>query len=230
MKKIVVLSLAVSAVFSGVLFADDKKNTSSKYSSSSAYGDRNFNGHYVDRYHHNDRRRSYYRDQYDDDDFYDDLDDDYEDSGSFNTIKRARVVDVQPIYRQIGRYPRSHQECWTERHYKKRSNNEGAVLGAVIGGVIGYNTGGSRQRSKNSGAAVGAVLGSVIGSNAGKNKHYRERHCETVYEHGYSRDELVGYNVTYRYDGRHYHTVMNERPGRYIDLRIVATPVASSYR
>lgn len=230
MKKVTVLSLAISLVFSGALLADDKNNKSSKHYPSSAYGDRNFNGHYVDRYHHNDRRRSYYRDQYGDDDFYDDFDDDYEDSRSFNAIKRARVVDVQPIYRQVSSYPRSRQECWTERHHKRRSNKDGAVLGAVIGGVIGYNTGGSRQRSKNSGAAVGAVLGSVIGSKAGRNKHYRERHCETVYDRSYSRDELVGYDVTYKYDGRHYHTVMNERPGRYIDLRIMATPVTRSYR
>lgn len=225
MKKITVLSLAASLVFSGALFADDKNSKSSKHYSNSTYGDRNFNGHYVDRY--GDRRRSYYRDQYEHDE---DFHDDWDDSRSFSLVKRARVVDVQPIYRQVSSHPRSHQECWTERHYKRRSNKDGAVLGAVIGGVIGYNTGGSRQRSKNSGAAVGAVLGSVIGSKAGKNKHYRERHCETVYDRGYNRDQLVGYNVTYKYEGRHYHTMMRERPGRYIDLRIMATPVASSYR
>jgi uncharacterized protein YcfJ len=45
------------------------------------------------------------------------------------------------------------------------------------------------------------------------------RHCETVdrYE---EEQELTGYRVKYRYDGRIFYTHTTEHPGKYIPVRV----------
>ncbi len=206
-----VIGLSVALVFSGNALADD--DDKKKH-----YGNHYFNGHYDDRYDDDDRdeRYDYRRGRYAN----------YHDR--YTRVKRARVIDVDPVYRSVRGEPRAHQECWTEprRRVSRSDRRAGSVAGAIIGGVIGYKMGGNHRHNKRSGAAVGAVLGSVIGSEAAKNKHYDRRHCETVYSgRSYARQELIGYDVTYKYKGERYKTFTDYHPGRYIDIRITAEPI-----
>lgn len=143
----------------------------------------------------------------------------------------AKVVDVDPIYREVRiREPR--QVCEdvpvVERTHYRGGPDPGSVLvGAVIGGVIGHQFGGGR------GNDVATAAGAVIGASEGAQRSSRgsrvvereviETRCETVREARYA-SRIEGYDVTYRYHGRLYHTQTRYDPGRRIRVRVDVTP------
>lgn len=135
---------------------------------------------------------------------------------------RAKVVSSTPIYERVNE-PR--RECWTEyqRHEVQRSGNNtgGAIIGAVFGGLVGSTVGkgDGRVAAAAVGAATGAVVGDRIGGRSGGTR-YEERpveHCRTVNSY---HQEIVGYDVTYRYNGRHYTTRMPYNPGEWLNLKV----------
>ena len=144
---------------------------------------------------------------------------------------KARVVDADPIYREVRvREPR--QVCEdvpvVERTTYRGHSDPGAVLvGAVIGGVIGHQFGGG------SGRDAATAAGAFIGANHAANNTYRsgrvverevvETRCETVRAARYE-ERLDGYDVTYKYHGRLYHTRTAQHPGRTIKVRVSVTP------
>jgi uncharacterized protein YcfJ len=125
----------------------------------------------------------------------------------------------------------------------REGTGAGALLGAIIGGVIGHqfgNSSGGRDR----GAAAGAVLGGVIGHQIEKDaanddrlndSPYRRarweiervpvtrevRRCQVVNEF---REEVRGYDVRYRYNGREYTTRLSYDPGPTIPVRVEVRP------
>lgn len=134
---------------------------------------------------------------------------------------RAKVVATAPIYERVNE-PR--RECWTE--YQRRAvhrddnNTGGAILGAVVGGLVGSTVG--KGDGRVAAAAVGAATGAVIGDrwDGDTGPRYVERpveRCRTVNNY---HQEIVGYNVTYRYNGRHYTTRMPYDPGEWLDLQV----------
>jgi len=143
----------------------------------------------------------------------------------------AKVVDVDPIYREVRvREPR--QVCEevpvVERTHYRGGTDPGRVLvGAVIGGVIGHQFGSGR------GNDVATAAGALIGANEAAQSGYRrervverevlETRCETV-RHARYESRLEGYDVTYRYQGRLYHTRTNYDPGKRIRVRVDVTP------
>lgn len=143
----------------------------------------------------------------------------------------ARVVDVDPIYRGVRvRHPREvcTEEPVTERVVHRGHPNPGAVLlGAVVGGVIGHQFGGGH------GQDVATAAGAVIGANHAANRsshgsHVTERtvyetRCETVRETRHV-SRIDGYDVTYRYNGRLFHTRTEEHPGSRIRVRVDVEP------
>lgn len=150
-------------------------------------------------------------------------------------IAYARVVDSKPIYEWVEqRTPAKH--CWVEtvREEHSHSNQRAStvVLGSVIGGAIGHAVG-HGHKNKKVGTAVGAILGAAIGSDierskrGSKNYHtqYRDvERCEyrdkvTTVEH------LVGYDVTYQYNGQRYTTRMQNHPGDRIKVAVDVRPL-----
>ncbi|AOS98580.1 hypothetical protein AUP74_03214 [Microbulbifer aggregans] len=137
----------------------------------------------------------------------------------------ARVTDVTPIYRDIQvRRPRT--ECWEETvAYPGPGSAAGTVIGGLIGAAVGRESG-HRRRGRNgrtlAGAAVGAAIGHEI-SRAGKVRYGTEQRCQVVDEFTTER-ELVGYDVRYRYNGRHYLTRTDQHPGDRIRVRVDVTP------
>ncbi|MBL8512978.1 MAG: glycine zipper 2TM domain-containing protein [Betaproteobacteria bacterium] len=142
-------------------------------------------------------------------------------------------------------YPDAYRE---NRDYRSSSNDRegtgaGAVLGAIIGGVIGHqfgNSSGGRDR----GTAAGAVLGGVIGHQIEKdgNNEYRStdspyrrsrydvervpvtrdvQRCNVVNDY---REEVRGYDVRYRYNGRDYTTRLSYDPGPTIPVQVEVRP------
>ncbi|RTE67143.1 glycine zipper 2TM domain-containing protein [Amphritea opalescens] len=147
----------------------------------------------------------------------------------------AKVVQVEPIVVQSERRtPR--RECWEEevryetpRHQQK--SYTGPILGGIIGGAIGNGLG-HGQDNKKVGAVVGAVLGASIGNDVTHNRQrpnnvgYRtETRCSVQHDVEYY-ERVTGYNVTYRYNGRTYHTRMDHHPGKQIPVRVDVTPVS----
>lgn len=139
----------------------------------------------------------------------------------------ARVTDVIPVYTDIQvREPRT--RCWDEQMaYRERG---GSATGTIIGGIIGAALGnelGHHKRNKQVGAVAGAALGASIGHDLsrrnGRTRYVTEQRCQVVDEYT-SRRELVGYDVRYRYNGRHYMTRTDHHPGDRIRVRVDVTP------
>lgn len=147
----------------------------------------------------------------------------------------AKVIDVQPLTRQV-RVSTPQRECWDETRYDDRGsygrpvarNSAGStLLGAVIGAAVGNQIGhGDGRRAA---TAAGAIIGAGIGNaNAGRRNGYDQppppraytvQRCETQYREDV-QERIDGYRVTYVYNGRRGVTEMPNRPGDRIRVRV----------
>ncbi len=146
----------------------------------------------------------------------------------------ADVVASRPIIRVV-EISTPQEQCWeeeylVERNYRSRESGTPAILGTIIGGAIG-NAVGHNKSNKRVGAVVGAVLGHSVGRDImaqNRGAEVREvetvQRCETVYQ---SREEerIVGYNVTYNYNGQDYTVRTDTDPGSQIRVRVSVEPV-----
>ncbi|AJQ92666.1 glycine zipper 2TM domain-containing protein [Gynuella sunshinyii] len=142
-------------------------------------------------------------------------------AGADSYITKAKVIDSTPIYESI-RHRQPIEVCRDDDDgYQHRSSVTGAVVGSVIGAAIGSQVISSHHHHDAvAGTIVGGAVGAAIGSQAGMKPQYRpHRQCHTEYDIDY-REELVGYRVTYLYQGKEYQTRMQKRPGRFVRLRV----------
>lgn len=160
----------------------------------------------------------------------------------------ARVLSVEPIVERGA--PRQRQECWNEpvtyaQQYPQRTSGGGAVLGAIIGGLIGnavvdddrhYHRGryGRGYYHEDNDEAVATVAGAVIGGAIGngiersnqRNVAYRTQQvqrCRLVAD-GPGDEYVSGYVVNYEYGGRQYQTTTDYHPGNELRVRVQVTP------
>ena len=137
----------------------------------------------------------------------------------------ADVVAVKEVTETINT-PR--EECSEVPVQQQAPTNDehrvtGSVIGGVAGGLLGSAIGGK-------GATVaGAVVGGVMGHEVQKGMQQKnvvtttQTRCNTVNE---SSQKVVGYDVTYRLDGKEDVVRMDFDPGRQIpvkDGRLVLT-------
>lgn len=131
----------------------------------------------------------------------------------------------------------------------ERSIGAGTVIGAIVGGVIGHQFGNS-SRGRDHGTVAGVIGGGIIGNmienspsaNAAPSTVNYDpqparvdytpetrtvQRCQTVQD---SREQITGYNVTYRYNGRDYQTRMAYDPGQTINVRVNLAPEIRNYR
>ena len=118
------------------------------------------------------------------------------------------------------------QRCWVERQQVVESvQGQGrpgdgkagnAVLGAIIGGVLGHQVGGGR--GKDAATAAGAVAGAVIGGGAAGGRgdgaityDRNVQRCKTV-----ASGKPEFWDVTYNFRGTEHHIQMSAPPGRTI--------------
>jgi uncharacterized protein YcfJ len=142
---------------------------------------------------------------------------------------RARVISVTP---QVERINTPVQECRTEyvreSYYENaRPSNGGAIVGTIAGGLIGSRFGGGNGRLITT--AVGAGLGAVIGDRhdnrySARREHVEERPVERCVTVDRWESVTTGYLVDYKYNGRHYTTVTQERPGKFIPVNVSVRP------
>lgn len=128
---------------------------------------------------------------------------------------RARVTSVTPAFAAVST-PR--QQCWNETTAASPGggNTTGAVIGAITGGLLGSTLG--KGNGKVAAGAVGAATGAVVGDRWNNGSAPQEvQRCRTVEE---TRQQQVGYDVTYVYQGRQFATRLPYDPGRWVNLRV----------
>lgn len=149
----------------------------------------------------------------------------------------ARVVDVDPITREVRREVPV-RECWDEtRVVRERPGPRGTAGGTILGGLIGAAVGNQIGRGDGRRAATvaGAIIGGAIGHDVAEQKReergygpprereYTEERCEVRYETEIDQ-RIEGYRVTYEYQGRTYQTRLPYDPGKEIRVRVDVAP------
>lgn len=147
-------------------------------------------------------------------------------------VDYAKVVHVEPITRTLShRIPE--ETCWNERVRYSDNRHQSAtpaIIGGIIGATIGHSLGNDKYKTNRTikTVALGA-LGASIGHDIGNKQHDRdyygqEQRCEVSYHTRYE-EQIVGYNVRYRYRGETYHTRMDYHPGKRIPVQVNVRPI-----
>ncbi len=153
---------------------------------------------------------------------------------AMKTPEFAEVVAVKVATETVST---PHEECQDvqvqqQAPVKDENRVAGTVLGGVAGGLLGSTIGGGR--GKTVATVAGAAAGGYAGNQVQKNMQEKdtvastERRCKTVTEKTQKR---VGYDVTYRLDGKQDVVRMAYDPGPRIALKdgkLDPTPPASA--
>jgi uncharacterized protein YcfJ len=138
----------------------------------------------------------------------------------------ANVLHVAPVYAEV-RVPQMVEHC---DQYERQGGSAGsagaAMIGALIGGVIGNQVGSGNGRR--AATAAGAIAGGAIGHRAGGRDDEpirTESRCRMVEEHVLEQ-QLVGYDVEYRYRDDVFMSRLDYHPGDRVKIRIAVSPVA----
>ena len=143
---------------------------------------------------------------------------------------QADVVAVKEVTQTVTT-PR--QECQDVQVQKKapvKDENRvaGTVIGGVAGGLLGSTVGGGR--GKTVATVAGAAAGGYAGNQVQKNMQEKdvvtttETRCKTVND---TSHKVIGYDVTYRLDGKEKVVRTSFKPGPTIpvkDGQLVLTP------
>lgn len=153
-------------------------------------------------------------------------------AGHEQDIDYARVVAAQPVYERVAHsVPLEHcriEQVRYEYPGERRHSATGTLVGTMLGAAVGHQVGRDKD-GKKIGRIAGAILGASIGNDASRRAaparvEYRdEERCETSYSTEYTH-EVVGYDVTYQYNGKMYHTRMDQHPGTEIKVAVDVRP------
>jgi uncharacterized protein YcfJ len=154
----------------------------------------------------------------------------------------ARVLDARPVYEDV-RYAAPREVCWNEPvrevyyerapRYRHRDSDTPEIVGGIIGGLVGNQFGSGSGRV--AATAAGVALGASIARDAARDARYYEgyphryerityeRRCE-LREDGRRKRELVGYEVTWDYNGTIGHSFTRRHPGSEIRVRVAVEP------
>lgn len=153
-------------------------------------------------------------------------------AGHNEHVEYARVVAAQPVYARVA-HSVPHEQCSIERvRYEhpgyQRPSATGTIVGTMLGAAVGHQVGRDKD-GKKIGRVAGALLGASIGNDVSRRStpsrvEYRdEERCDTGYSTRYTH-EVVGYDVTYEYNGKIYHTRTDRDPGREMEVAVEVRP------
>ena len=146
----------------------------------------------------------------------------------------ADVVESRPIYQMV-EVSTPQEQCWEEeiavdRRYGGNDSSTPVIVSTILGGAIG-NAVGHNKSNKRVGTVLGAVLGHSIGRDivrgnrqSGHREYEVVQRCQTVYEQ-HEEERLIGYQVTYLYNGEERSIRTETDPGDQIRLRVNVQPV-----
>lgn len=134
----------------------------------------------------------------------------------------AEVVAVKEATQTVNTPREECNDVQVQRQAPVKDENRvaGTVLGGVAGGLLGSTIGGGR--GKTVATVAGAAAGGYAGNQVQKDMQHKdtvtstERRCKTVTEKTQKR---VGYDVTYRLDGKENVVRLAYDPGQRIPLK-----------
>lgn len=139
----------------------------------------------------------------------------------------AQVLDVSPVYADV-RVPRPVEQCNEYERVERvpPASAGGTLIGAIIGGVIGNQVGsGSGRRVA---TVAGAAIGGAVGNQAGSHTRVSEEtRCHTIDSYVIEQ-QVVGYDVEYRYRGEVFMSRLDHDPGDRLRIRVAVSPVSGS--
>ena len=151
---------------------------------------------------------------------------------AYTSFEDVEVLSTEPIFEAVSqRIPT--EECRVEYvpakqpRFDSRSNTPG-IIGALVGGAVG-NAVGSEKSNKRVGAVAGAILGASIAKDVNRKRQEgqydgAEREvCRTVYRTERAQ-KIIGYDVSYSYNGSVYTSRMDYDPGSTLRLRVNISP------
>ncbi len=128
--------------------------------------------------------------------------------GGYKTLKEPKFADVVAVkeVKETVVNPREHCENVAVRQQAPVQDQKriaGTAIGGIAGGLLGSQVGGGSGKTLATiaGAAAGGYAGNRVQKNMQQNDvtTTTERRCRTVSE---KSQKLVGYQVTYRLDGK----------------------------
>ncbi len=139
-------------------------------------------------------------------------------------LYQAEVTSVRAVLGQ------PEQRCWVEREQvapeqRGELNVGAAIVGAVLGGVLGHQVGGGRGKdiATAGGAVAGGALGANLGRKGGEPAVTRDvRRCDTATTP--TRPDY--WDVSYTFRGREHHIQMVTEPGPTITVNRQGEPRA----
>lgn len=135
--------------------------------------------------------------------------------------ERLFEADVSSVRAVVGT---PQQRCWVEREQVSQGQNQvnapGAVLGALLGGVLGHQVGGGS--GKDIATAGGAIAGALLGARAGNNGPATQdvQRCQQVP----NQAQADYWDVTYMFKGEEHRIQMATPPGRTITVNARGEP------
>lgn len=132
----------------------------------------------------------------------------------------GKVLSAVQVIQQVA-VPR--QVCTQEQvAVQANKSGAGAAMGAIAGGVLGNQIGGGSGKTAATmlGIFGGAILGNNIeGAPAPQTQTVQNCSTQNVFE-----NRVMGYNVTYEFNGKQYSVQLPRDPGPTIKLNV--TPAA----
>lgn len=146
------------------------------------------------------------------------------------TPEFADVVAVKDVVQTTVTPRESCEDVQVQRQAPVKDEHRiaGSVVGGVAGGLLGSTVGGGK--GKTLATVAGAAAGGYAGNRIQKNMQEKdvitttERRCKTVNE---KSQKVVGYDVTYRLDGKDGVVRMSSKPGDKLPVKggqVVTTP------
>lgn len=133
----------------------------------------------------------------------------------------AEVMNVVPATEQVevAREVCEDVEVTHKQEPRDKRRLMGTATGAVVGGLLGNQVGSGSGKAVATvvGAAAGGIAGNKIQQRAQANDTYTtmETQCETIVEH---KENVIGYDVTYRIGAEEGQIRMDNDPGERIPL------------
>lgn len=136
----------------------------------------------------------------------------------------AEVLRVDPVYAAVPRPPQ--QQCYPQAVTRQDHNHTGGtVLGAIVGGVLGSTVG--KGDGRKAATVAGAVAGGAIGNrvSAAHDRSYTTQQtvCQPVDNYA-PQQQIVAYDVEYRYHGQVYMSRLPYDPGERMRVRVTISP------
>ncbi|HEU0277987.1 MAG TPA: glycine zipper 2TM domain-containing protein [Rhodanobacteraceae bacterium] len=136
----------------------------------------------------------------------------------------AEVLRVDPVYAAVQQPPQ--QQCYPQTVTRRDNNHTGGtVLGAIVGGVLGSTIG--KGDGRTAATVAGAVAGGAVGNrvSAAHDQDYTTQQtvCRPVDNYA-PQQQIVAYDVEYRYRGEVYMSRLPYDPGERMRVRIAVSP------